>query len=78
MTSEPGPPLGYREPSLVWCVEYVDPREPNAGSHQIGAFTSEEEAGKLLRRIEADGFFTQLHINMIAVHQSVEDWEWDR
>lgn len=78
MTTDSAPPEGYSEPSLAWCVEYVDPREPEAGSHQIGAFTSESEAHKLRDRLVAEGFFAELLINLVPVHQRVEDWEWDR
>lgn len=78
MTTDDAPPPGYIEPITAWCVEYVDPREPEAGSHQVGAFTTESEAEKLQRRLVADGFFAELHINLIPVHRRVEDWEWDR
>jgi hypothetical protein len=44
----------------------------------MGAFTTEIEAEKLLRRLEADGFFAELHINPIPVYQRIEDWEWER
>jgi hypothetical protein len=78
VTTDPAPPQGYTEPSVVWSVEYVDPREPEAGSHQVGAFTTESEAQKLRGRLEAQGFIAELGINFIPVHQRVEDWEWDR
>jgi hypothetical protein len=71
-------PDGYIEPSTAWCVEYVDPREPGEGSHQVGAFTTEGEAKKLLDRLEAEGFFASLRINLVPVHVRVEDWDWDR
>ena len=38
--TDSAPPEGYSEPSLAWCVEYVDPRQPEAGSHQVGGFTT--------------------------------------
>ncbi|WP_193610221.1 hypothetical protein [Nocardioides lijunqiniae] len=78
MTAEDAPPQGYNEPITAWCVEYVDPREPEAGSHQVAAFTTEAEAEKLQRRLRADEFFAELHINLVPVHHRVEDWEWDR
>lgn len=78
VTTDPAQPQGYTEPSVAWSVEYVDPREPEAGSHQVGAFTTESEAQKLRGRLEAEGFFAELAINLIPVHQRVEDWEWDR
>ena len=71
-------PHGYVAPLTAWCVEYVDPREPDVGSHQVGAFTTEVEAEKLRRRLETEGFFAELRLNLVAVHQRVEDWEWDR
>jgi hypothetical protein len=72
------PPEGYTEPTSVWCVEYVDPREPGEGSHQVGAFTTEGEAQKLLDRLVAEGFLAPLRINLVPVHVSVQDWGWDR
>ena len=44
MTYEGAPSQGYVKPSVAWCVEYVDPSEPESGSHQVGAFTIEAEA----------------------------------
>ncbi|GAA4826431.1 hypothetical protein ACFQ0K_19630 [Nocardioides caeni] len=78
MTADERPPEGYSEPITAWCVEYIDPREPEVGSHQVGAFTTETEAHNLRRRLVADGFFAELRINLVPVHRSVEDWEWDR
>jgi hypothetical protein len=77
-TSEDEPPVGYIEPLTAWCVEYVDPRQPGEGSFQVGAFTTEAEAQKLLCRLEADRFFAELRINTVPVHRRIEDWEWDR
>ena len=71
-------PEGYIEPSTAWCVEYADPREPGEGSHQVGAFTTKGEAQKLLDRLEAEGDFPPLRINLVPVHVRVQDWEWDR
>jgi hypothetical protein len=78
MSRADSPPDGYTSPSVAWCAEYVDPRQPQEGSFQMGAFTTEIEAEKLLRRLEADGFFAELRINPIPVYQRIEDWEWER
>ncbi|MBM0124579.1 SPOR domain-containing protein [Pimelobacter simplex] len=78
MTAHEGPPEGYIEPITAWSVEYVDPSEPEVGSHQVGAFTTETEAVRLRQRLATGGFFAELHINIIPVHRRVEDWEWDR
>ena len=72
------PPEGYREPVTVWSVEFIDPRQPNEGSVQVGAFTSEKEAEALRQRLEDEGSLPPLRINLIPVHRRVEDWEWDR
>ena len=76
MTVESAPD-GYTEPISVWCVEYVAPGEPEDGSHQVAAFTAEAEAVEMRRRLESEGFFATLRINLIPVHQRIEDWEWD-
>jgi hypothetical protein len=70
-------PHGYQEPTVVWMVEYVDPREPGR-SFQSGAFTTEAEAQKLLTALEVAGGYSELSINVVPVHQTIEDWEWDR
>jgi hypothetical protein len=43
-----------------------------------GRFTTEAEAHKLLRQLEKAGTYGELLINLISVHQTVQDWEWDR
>jgi hypothetical protein len=63
---------------VAWCVEYVDPREPEQGSFQVGVFTSEAEANKLVGRLTSEGFFAELRINLIPRYQRIEDWDWDR
>lgn len=73
-----GPPDGYVLPRVAWCVEYVDPRQPDEGSFQVAAFTTEAAASVFLKRLKAEDFFAPLRINMIAIHQRIEDWEWDR
>lgn len=71
------PPPGYREPTLAWVVEYTDERDP--GSHfQAGAFTTEAQAQRLLDQLMASGRYKDLWINMIPIHETVEDLEWDR
>lgn len=78
MAAGDGPPDGYVLPRVAWCVEYVDPRQPSEGSFQVGAFTTEAAADALMKRMEAGGFFAPLHINMVAIHRRIEEWEWDR
>ncbi|WP_204010021.1 hypothetical protein [Virgisporangium aurantiacum] len=78
MNDESGtPPPGYREPALAWAVEYTDERDPGS-RFQAGAFTTEAQAQKLLDQLVASGRHEDLWINMIPVHETVEDWEWDR
>ena len=71
------PPPTYREPAVAWAVEYADEREPGS-RFQAGAFTTEAEAQKLLGQLAASGEYGDLWINIIPVHETVEDWEWDR
>jgi hypothetical protein len=70
-------PVNYHQPSTVWAVEYIDPRQPGQ-RFQVGAFTTEVEARKLLRQLDKSGVYGELLINLIAVHRTVQDWEWDR
>lgn len=77
-TPDDTPPDGYVEPIAVWCVEGVDPREPDEGPFQFGAFTAEREAETLKRRLESEGFFAELRINSISVYRRAVDYEWDR
>ena len=73
----PARPADYKEPSVVWSVEYTDERQPGC-RFQLGAFTTETEANKLLRQRDSTGSYGELLINLISVHQTVQDWEWDR
>ena len=71
------PPVNYQPPVIVWLVEYTDDRQPG-WRFQAGAFATEAEARKLLRRLNKTGSYGELSINMIPVHQTIQDWERDR
>jgi hypothetical protein len=71
------PPADYKQPSIVWAVEYTDERQPG-WRFQAGAFTTEAEARKLVRQLEKIEAYGEFLINLIPVHQTVQDWEWDR
>jgi len=71
------PPANYEQPSIVWAVEYSDERQPG-WRFQAGAFTTEAEARKLFRQLDKTGAYGALFVNMIPVHRTVQDWEWDR
>ena len=70
-------PEGYVEPSTVWLVEYIDPRDPTGGSSQVGGFTSKLEAKRCQRLLRERSFFAETHINTVPIHSRVEDWMWD-
>jgi hypothetical protein len=72
-----GPPADYQQPIVVWLVEYTDNRQPG-WRFQAGAFTTEAEAQKLLNRLGETGSYADLLINMVPVHRTIQDWEWDR
>jgi hypothetical protein len=67
------PAVNYKQPSSVRAVEYTDERQPG-WRFQAGAFTTEAEA----RTLHQAGMYGERLINVIPVHQTVEDWEWDR
>ena len=69
---------GYIQPWTAWLVEYVDPRQPGEGSFQVAAFTTEEVAVRFKEELERGGYWVELRINLVSVHQRIEDWEWDR
>ncbi len=71
------PPDTYQNPIVAWAVEYSDRRQPGV-TFQAGAFTSEAEALRLLERLESDGWRSDVHLVVVPVHQTLEDWEWDR
>jgi hypothetical protein len=52
------------EPSVVWAVEYTDERQPGC-QFQLGAFTTEAGAHKLLRQLDSTGSYGELSINLI-------------
>jgi len=69
-----GPPPGYREPMVVWAVEarvYSD-----QSTYQLGVFTSEAEAKRLLA-IRSPVDWGEVYLNMLPVHETVADWEYD-
>jgi hypothetical protein len=69
--------LRIEKPLIAWVVEYSDPREPGA-AFQAGAFTTEAQAQRLVDQLEPAEWRADLRLNMIPVHETVEDWEWDR
>jgi cell division septation protein DedD len=75
--SDASPPADYQPPILVWLVEFTDSRQPG-WRFQVGAFTTEAEAQKLLTRLRETGSYADLLLNMVAVHRTIRDWEWDR
>ena len=78
MNGDTEPPIGYVAPSLACCVEYVDALQPGEGAFQVAAFTTLAMAEAFLERLEAEGFFAPLRINIVPVHERIEDWDWDR
>jgi cell division septation protein DedD len=66
------PAVNYKKPSTVWAVEYTDERQPG-WRFQAGAFTTEAEARRLLRKLDKAGTYGELLINVIPVHRTVED-----
>ena len=46
--------------------------------HQAGAFTSEDEAQKVLDVWQAEGRREPMAINLVPVYQSAEDWQANR
>jgi hypothetical protein len=67
------PPPGYTEPVVVCLVEETN----EAGeTRQVGGFFSVEEATTLLWRVLRQG--RDAHLNYVAIHHRVVDWEWDR
>lgn len=67
-------PEGFVAPTTVWAVETDD----LGVAAQLGAFTTEEEARRLIALLAGEGRWTDLHLNLISVHERVDDWEWDR
>jgi hypothetical protein len=61
----------------VWAVEDTDERQ-TGWRFQAGAFTTQAQARKLLRQPDKTGVYGELLINLIPVHHTVQDWEWDR
>jgi hypothetical protein len=67
-------PAGYREPVVVHLVEESD--EASNECWQVGGFFAEAEAKKLLHRLHGEG--RRARINVMPIHQRVEDYEYDR
>ncbi|MGY0004668.1 hypothetical protein [Micromonospora sp. I033] len=58
-------------------MEFIDSRQPGE-RFQAGAFTTEEEAQRLLEALGRAGGYEDLCINLVPVHARLEDWAWDR
>lgn len=69
-------PRGYREPETVYTVEWVD--DEGRGLGQAGAFYSLQAAEACRSELAAGAGNGELIIGTIAVHERVQDWEWDR
>jgi hypothetical protein len=68
------PPAGYVEPEVVWAVECKAPSDQS--TYQLGIFASEAEAQRLLD-IKSSVQGGEIYINVLPVHRTVVDWEWD-
>ena len=68
-------PDGYVEPKVVYLAEWVDERDGNVA--QLGGFTSPTVAEACVAQLEGGGR-QDLVINMVAVHERLEDWQYDR
>lgn len=68
-------PEGYVHARVVYLVEWLDERDGNVG--QLGGFTSLAEAEACLAQLESEGR-TDLEINMVAIHERLQDWHYDR
>lgn len=68
-------PRGYRPPELIYAVEWHDVEERSLG--QAGAFFSERAAKACLADLATGAGSGELVINMIPVHDRIEDWRWD-
>jgi hypothetical protein len=68
-------PKRYRDPEDVYAVEWDD--EEDGGTRQLGVFFEEAAAKRCRERLEAEGW-SNLRINVLSVHMSLGDWEFDR
>lgn len=68
-------PSGYKEPFIVYLVEKHDDEEGR--SYQLGGFTTERAAQASIRKLESEGW-SDLHTNIVAVHERLADWQWNR
>ena len=67
------PPPEYTPPIAVYLVEVLN----EAGEvSQIAGFFIEGQAEEVLNRLIREG--RRAHINVVSIHQRVEDYEWDR
>lgn len=68
-------PTGYKSPFLVYLVEV---QQEDGHNIQLGAFTTEAEAEACLAQLESEGYWQDLYINWVAIHERLTDWQWDR
>jgi len=68
-------PRGYRAATTAYLVEFFDERDSN--TIQLGGFGGLKEAEECLAQLEAEGW-RNLRINIVPVHDRLQDWEFDR
>jgi hypothetical protein len=68
-------PVGYNSPFLVYLVEA---EQEDGRTVQLGAFTTQAEAKACLAQLASEGYWQDLEINFLPVHERVTDWQWDR
>jgi len=67
------PPPDYTPPIAVYLVEV--PNEADEVS-QVAGFFIESHAQEVLDTLIGEG--RRAHINVVPIHQRVEDYEWDQ
>lgn len=64
---------GAHSPSIAYVVQHED----RGKTVQLGAFTTEGEAERLVGLLEAEGY-RGVYVNLIPVHRSLRGWKDDR
>lgn len=70
------PPAGYVTPFWVYLVE-IPSGEASPSHVQAGGFTVEAEAALVRDQLIAEGV-EGANVNMVPIHVTHADWEYDR
>jgi hypothetical protein len=70
-------PENWSPPQLIWLVTFRDVKNPGDYRRPMAAFTTQDEAVRLLQHLERVGDLPDLMVMALDLHQRFDDWQYD-